>query len=217
MSSHHFVKEGQEPALVLANGTPCSMSTLEELTAWSPSVMVLDGAYHKATERNIPFDILLGDFDSLKVIPELPFPVEVIHAPDQNKTDLEKGIEELLKRNQEAANILWATGGRMDHILANLNVLAKFRNRLSLKMIDDNSIIYPIFSPFHKYFKAGENISLVPLNTVSNIKSKNLYYELSGLQLEPGGMFGTSNKVKESGVVEISFDAGILFLMECRD
>lgn len=218
MSSHHFVKEGQEPALVLANGEPCSIELLDQVVAWSPLIMVLDGAYFKAMERNIQFDILLGDFDSIGTLtPFLPFPAEVIHTPNQDKNDLEKGLDELLTRDIEAANILWGTGRRIDHFMGNLNVMAKFRNMMTLEMIDDYSRIYPIQSPFKKYFKAGENISLVPVTKVSNIYTTNLHYNLQEGVLEPGGMFGTSNKVLNSGIVEISFDEGIMFLMECID
>ncbi|MCK9480835.1 MAG: thiamine diphosphokinase [Bacteroidia bacterium] len=218
MSSHHFVREGQEPALVLANGLPCSTELLNQLVAWSPTIMVLDGAYYKAMERNINFDILLGDFDSIKTTSiELPFPAEIIHTPDQEKTDLQKGLELLIARKTEAANLLWATGARADHFMSNLNVMAKFRNDITLKMIDDNSVIYPVKSPFVKYFHAGENLSLIPLNAVKNIQTKNLQYELHGGLLEPGGRFGSSNRVKESGLVEVTFDDGILLLMECKD
>ncbi|MCO5253452.1 MAG: thiamine diphosphokinase [Bacteroidia bacterium] len=218
MSSHLFVKEGQEPVLVLANGMPCSSDLLNQLVEWSPSIMVLDGAYFKAMARNIRFDILLGDFDSLGTLsPELPFPAEIIHTPDQEKTDLHKGIELLIERKTQAANLLWATGARADHFMSNLNVMARFRNEITLKMIDDHSVIYPIKSPFKKYFRAGENLSLIPLKAVRNINTRNLQYEISQGVLEPGGRFGSSNKVKESGLVEISFDDGILLLMECKD
>lgn len=218
MSSHHFVKEGQEPALILANGTPCSMHILEDLMAWSPKVIVLDGAIHKAIERNIPFDVLIGDFDSLDPFHQtLPFPFEKIHTPDQNKTDLEKGLDFLLLQNTTAAHILWATGGRLDHLMSNLNVMAKFQNFLDLQLLDDHSRVYPIKSPFKKFFPKNTNISLVPITEVTGLVSKNLVWELNGLDLAPAGRYGTSNRMANDGVLELQFETGILFLMECWD
>ncbi|HYG16495.1 MAG TPA: thiamine diphosphokinase, partial [Bacteroidia bacterium] len=41
MSSHHFVKEKQEPALIIANGEACSRELLGQLLEWQPTVMVL--------------------------------------------------------------------------------------------------------------------------------------------------------------------------------
>ncbi len=79
-----------------------------------PFVVVLDGALHRVLELGIKFDVLLGDFDRLGTdINELlrhQQPVEVIHTPDQNKTDLDKGIEFLVKRGFHAIHIVWATG-----------------------------------------------------------------------------------------------------------
>jgi len=45
MSSHHIVREKQEPALIIANGEACSTELLNQLLEWSPFVVVLDGAY----------------------------------------------------------------------------------------------------------------------------------------------------------------------------
>jgi len=220
MSSHHFVKEGQEPALIIANGESCSIDLLQELAAWCPTVMVLDGALDRVLKLGLAFDLVLGDFD--KGIPEassIPFPVEIIHTPDQNKNDLQKGIEELLKRGAKAINILWATGKRLDHTLGNINVIAKFSSIVDIQLIDDYSRVYRIKNKFKKYFPKDRNVSLIPWNKVENIFSSNLLYPLSGNTLEPSGMYGTSNKVLENGIVEINFEneKAILFLMECND
>ena len=100
MSSHHIVKDKQEPALIIANGEDCSYDLLSQLLEWSPTVLVLDGAITRVLELGIKVDIVLGDFDSAKNIEELLIdqqPIKIIHTPDQNKTDLEKGIEHLIK------------------------------------------------------------------------------------------------------------------------
>jgi thiamine pyrophosphokinase len=218
MSSHHFVVDNQEPALVLANGQPCSMDTLQQLMDWNPQIMVLDGAYHKAMERHIRFDFLSGDFDSIvQIPPSLPFPFEIFHTPDQNKTDLQKGLEILMQKGIYHAHILWATGGRLDHQMANLNVMAKLSDQMNLRMIDDYSNIYVIHSPFQKYFKANRNVSLIPMTTVTHVKTQNLLYNLTGQNLSPVEAISSSNKVATSGMVHIEFSEGVLLLMECDD
>lgn len=96
MSSHHFVKENQEPALIIANGQHCSEALLGQLLEWSPYVIVLDGALDKVMSLGVKFDVLLGDFDRMEANQEL-FPnqpdIEIVHTPDQNKTDLEKALD----------------------------------------------------------------------------------------------------------------------------
>lgn len=37
MSSHHIVRDDQEPALIIANGAACSSELLGQLLEWSPS------------------------------------------------------------------------------------------------------------------------------------------------------------------------------------
>jgi thiamine pyrophosphokinase len=123
MSSHHIVRDKQEPALIIANGGACSFDLLSQLLEWSPIVMVLDGAITRVLELGIKVDIVLGDFDSAKNIGELlidQHPIKIVHAPDQNKTDLEKGIEYLINEGHKAINILWATGRRADHTITNI-------------------------------------------------------------------------------------------------
>ena len=108
MSSHHIVKDKQEPALIIANGEACSYELLSQLLEWSPTVLVLDGAITRVLELGIKVDIVLGDFDSAKNIEELLIdqqPIKIIHTPDQNKTDLEKGIEYLINEGHKAINI----------------------------------------------------------------------------------------------------------------
>ena len=59
MSSHHIVKEGQEPALIIANGESCSTELLGQLLEWSPFVVVLDGAINRVLDLGIKVDLSL--------------------------------------------------------------------------------------------------------------------------------------------------------------
>jgi uncharacterized Rossmann fold enzyme len=65
MSSHHFVRDGQEPALIIANGAECDSELLGQLLEWNPYVLVLDGALQRVLDMNIRVDAVLGDFDSV--------------------------------------------------------------------------------------------------------------------------------------------------------
>ena len=63
MSSHHIVRDDQEPALIIANGASCNIELLGQLLEWSPLVIVLDSAMERVLELGIKVDVLLGDFD----------------------------------------------------------------------------------------------------------------------------------------------------------
>ena len=65
MSSHHIVRDDQEPALIIANGACCQPDLLGQLLEWSPLVVVLDSAIERVMELDIKVDVLLGDRKSV--------------------------------------------------------------------------------------------------------------------------------------------------------
>jgi thiamine pyrophosphokinase len=142
---------------------------------------------------------------------------EVIYMPDQEKTDLEKGLEFLISKKFAAVNIVWATGKRSDHYINNIATLARYKDQINLVMLDNYSKIYPINSGFKKHFSEHSNVSLIPLNKVENLKTSNLVWNLKNETLEYPYRTSSSNKVLATGIVEISFDSGVLLMMECID
>ena len=63
MSSHHFVKEGQEPALFILDNIPFQYA--ESLLEWVPLVMVADRALENVLHWGIKIDVVLQDEYSL--------------------------------------------------------------------------------------------------------------------------------------------------------
>src|SRR4051812_11485377 len=109
MSSHHIVRDDQEPALIIANGEACNPELLGQLLEWSPLVIVLDTAIERVMPLNIKVDVLLGDFDhgfNPHDFISMQQPMEVIYAPDQDKTDLEKAFDYLIERKIPAVNVI---------------------------------------------------------------------------------------------------------------
>lgn len=220
MSSHHIVREGQEPALIIANGQACSMDLLNQLLEWSPYIVVLDGALSRVSALGIKFDVALGDFDGVDMatIRDLiPPDTAIEYTPDQNKTDLEKGIEFLIQKGMAAVNIIWATGKRSDHYLNNIGTLARYHKKINMVMLDDYSKIYAIDSGFKKHKNKGDNFSLIPLNKVENIVTTNLDWNLTNSDLHFPFSTSSSNKVSSTDFISISFDSGFLLAMECND
>ena len=220
MSSHHIVREKQEPALLVANGAACSEELLGQLLEWSPFVLALDGALPRLLELGIKVDAVLGDFDSIGMEEEAlaPYqPLRMILAENQELTDLEKGLQFLVEEGHSAVNIVWATGKRLDHTLANLTNLVKFSDKLTINLLDDHSRVYLLPKNFEKWYPAGTTLSLFPIGKVEGITTENLLYPLRHESLETGVRIGTSNEVATDGWVKISHQNGYLLMMECRD
>lgn len=220
MSSHHIVRDDQEPALIIANGAACSEELLGQLLEWSPLVVVLDSAIERVISLGIKVDVLLGDFDrgfDPQDFIQSQHPIEIIHTPDQEKTDLEKAFDYLIERKIPAVNVVWATGKRADHTITNLTNIIRYRNKLQIVILDDHSKVFMLPRNFQKWYPEKTNISLIPIGIVSGITSKNLVYELENDTLTIGYRTGSSNEVKEDGIVKIDHTEGDLLMMECVD
>ena len=220
MSSHHIVRDDQEPALIIANGASCSEELMGQLLEWSPLVIVLDSAIERVLELGIKVDVLLGDFDrgfNPEYYLEKQYPLEIVHTPNQEKTDLEKAFDYLIDKGHKAVNVIWATGKRADHTITNITNIVAYRNQLKIVIIDDHSKVFLLPNKYDKWYIANTTLSLIPIGKVSGISTKNLFYPLNNEELTIGYRTGSSNHVTQDGLVSIEHKEGDLLLMECWD
>ncbi len=220
MSSHHIIRDNQEPALIIANGQSCSHELMAQLLEWSPYILVLDGAVQRVLSLDIHMDAVLGDLDSLSasdadILNARNIPV--IHAADQSKTDLQKGLEFLIQKGHKAVNILWGTGMRADHTFHNICSLAWYQNSIQACLLDDHSRIYVLPKVFEKQCVPGSVFSLIPIGEVKGIQTEGLKFPLHNGILDVRLNTGSSNEADENGMVKISYESGTLLAMECND
>lgn len=220
MSSHHIVRDDQEPALIIANGAECSNELMGQLLEWSPLVIVLDSAMPRVMELGIKVDVLLGDFDR-GFDPEYyrgkQFPLEIVHTPDQDKTDLEKAFDYLIGRGFPAVNVIWATGRRADHTISNITNIVRFRDKLKIVILDDHSKVFLLPPKFEKWYPAGTPLSIIPVGKVTGVTTNNLKYEMTDYELNIGYRTSSSNEPLKDGIVTIEHKEGDLLMMECFD
>lgn len=115
--------------LLIADGEPVATNTLFSL-AKNKQVMVLDGAYDAIKKTNLSVNFLLGDFDSINSNDLLDLrkntAINIVETPNQNKTDLEKGLEYIDHFNPHCIYIVAALGRRLQHTLYNLRLLKRY-------------------------------------------------------------------------------------------
>ena len=173
---------------------------------------------------NILPDYILGDFDSAgseilskyreKSIPIMTFPSQ------KDMTDTELAFELALTKNPSVIDFAGATGTRLDHTLANVNLLyTALEKKIDAKIIDTNNKIYLKAENFviKKDKQHGSFVSLLPFTyQVKGLKLRGFKYPLDGITLIKGSSLGISNEIAdEEGIVE--FDDGILTVFETRD
>lgn len=163
--------------------------------------------------KKYPIDIAFGDFDSLQG------PVEakkVFHYPRQKKeTDLELAID-ALKNDVDEFIIYNATGGRLDHFMANLRLLERYHN-IKITLKDDLNEI-SLLKDGTYYLKKDDKykyFSLIPC-VDSIVTIENALYKLSSGIVKRTDTYTVSNQILEEDV-KITIHEGRMFLIKASD
>lgn len=123
MTEINKLNRDEQLAVIIANGSFLPETLIRRIVA-DKFVLVLDGAFNRLHELGIKPDVLLGDLDSVDQSLVEREDLSIIHAPDQDKTDLQKGIVYCDDLGMARIEIICATGGeRMDHVLGNFRTL----------------------------------------------------------------------------------------------
>jgi thiamine pyrophosphokinase len=200
-------------ALLIANGVLPSPSIVRELVSSSDFIACADGGTRHALRLGIQPDVVIGDLDSLSATMRRHLKqAKIVELADQNKTDLEKTIDYLLKRKAKRITVLGATGKRIDHTLGNVTLLAKYQSRVNLTLVDSTGEIEIVRSRVSFRAKRGATVSLLALGRGVKVTTRGLRYALKNELLEFGSR-GVSNEVIGS-TVEVLVHRGRLLLIK---
>ncbi len=156
MSSHHIVRDEQEPAVLVTSAGAC-LHWLEDLLAWSPLVAVTSSALPEVARRGIKIDIAICQAAHAAATRRLlahQHPVAVYTCQQQA---LQTGLDLLLARGVRAINLLADVGP---------DYLPRF-TELALKV---SLVVYgPGYRAFYrsqghfsKWLAAGARLSVIP-------------------------------------------------------
>lgn len=168
-------------------------------------------------------DYILGDFDSIdkKVLEKYKTQKIKINElkPEKDFTDTEEAINLAINLKSSEIVIIGAIGTRIDHVLANINVLKiALDNNIKAKIINEHNEIELINNELiieknnlYKY------ISIMPLTTqVEGITITGMKYPLENYTLTIGNSLGVSNEQIEK-TAKIKVKDGILIVIKSRD
>ena len=177
-------------------------------------VICADGGYIYAKQLQIKPNLIIGDFDSLK---EEVADIEVLKYPQEKKeTDTYLAIQEGIKRGYHDFVLYGCLGGRIEHTLANLQMMAKFiKKGASIEIIDDDTYIKLLKRHDQVGISANFNgyISLFSFSRFSNVSIKGLKYPLSHYTLSSHFPLGLDNEATtEEGVIKIHHGLVLLII-----
>ena len=167
---------------------------------------------------------MVGDFDTIEktILQEFMQKDVPMHRDIEEKdwTDTQSAIESAIHKGCSEIHVLGATGGRMDHALANLYCLRiGERHGVRIRLYDRQNCIY--LSREHEIIRKteqyGRYISLLPLTEqVTGITLKGLRYPLKDYTMTNDCSLGVSNEIIED-TAEIWKKEGSLLVMETKD
>ncbi len=103
-------------------------------------VIAADGGLKYLQSANIDPDVIIGDFDSLGVIPDYDNVIKL--NPVKDITDMDAAIKIGIEKGFEEFEIYGATGGRIDHTLANIQLIASLSQRgINVSLINGKTVI----------------------------------------------------------------------------
>ncbi len=158
MSSHHFVKEDQEPALLIVNPTAISFEKIQELLEWSPTVIVNGKAVSTVQGWGIKIDVVLcleGQQEELAVSLADQVPIRFITFAEEMNI-LSVGYDLLRNSNYKAVNVLVER-------LADLEVIQRFTSMDVEVFLDQKRWIYIESGRFEKWLSQGNQLSIYPI------------------------------------------------------
>ncbi|MGG1398343.1 thiamine diphosphokinase [Bacillus salipaludis] len=202
---------------------------LPELALFSESDVVwvgVDRGVYQLLKRNITPEIAFGDFDS--VTPEELVFIEskVNHLnrfkPEKNETDMELALDWALKQNPVKIRLFGATGGRLDHLFANVQLLLHSllqKNQTSVYIIDRLNEVWVKGPGKFKIEKRSDKkyISFIPATpNVKNLTLEGFKYPLKNRHISLGSTLCISNELN-SEYGTFSFTEGILIVIRSHD
>ena len=170
-------------------------------------------------------DIIAGDFDSAKEESVAYYQglnnVQVIKLnPIKDDTDTEFVIREAIRRGATEITVLGATGTRLDHVLANVNLLGiGLEEGVSIQLVDKHNCIRMISDTIEitKNEQFGDYVSVLPVKgDAKGVTLEGLKYPLKDADIPCFSSLGVSNEIKED-VAKISVKQGVLLVIESRD
>lgn len=184
MSSHHIVKEKQEPALYIDDLGLFNEEFLGQLLEWSPTLMVSHLAYDKILSLGLKVDVLVNATHDF-----LQENTKIIHS---NKDSLLTTLDFLVAEKYPAVNIIARQFER--------EKLVDYIERINLVVFTETEKIYAIRSGFSVWKPQGSIFKILSNNLV---KTSNLSEKETG-----------TYSVVHDGFVRFTFAQETIFISE---
>lgn len=178
MSSHHVVREAQEPALLILDPQYLSTPALAPLLEWSPSIVAMAHTFAALTEQGIKVDVVVAREDQLPALAsllELQAPVQTLTV-SPGKDALGIALAYLVAKNHQAVNIL-SSLQQLEQDLT--EQLARQEHTLNIVILDGHyRHALCRTGQFSKWLPAGEKMHIRPVAAPGTVSTSGFSHNL---------------------------------------
>jgi len=121
--------------VIFCNGKLCiSLKNLHQIISEAKLLIAVDGGANHFKKLKLKPHVIIGDMDSIseQSFMEDEQVEKITYDADKNQTDTELAVLEAFKRGYSQIILLGATGKRLDHTLANIELLKRYPGQIIL-------------------------------------------------------------------------------------
>lgn len=191
-------------------------------------VVAADGGLRWAQKLGVQADVVVGDMDSVDgaALDEVEAGgAEIVrHDPDKDATDLELALRLACERGASSITLIGGHGGRLDHFLGNIALLASLPNGVQTQALMGDAEIAVLHgtgaagtrnnsSSRALDGEPGRQVSLIPWGAdASGVSTSALRWPLAGETLPLGTSRGISNEMTGTQA-KVSLESGTLLVI----
>ena len=206
--------------IIFANGEIKNYKRYKQYLLGDEYIICADGGAKHAGALNLIPNLITGDFDSIDqetLEKFLAAGSQIKQYPtEKDEVDTELALIEAIKLNPSEILLMGVVGDRLDHTLANIQLLVlPVLQGIDCCIISDWHIISLITpdSPAVIEGEPGDLLSLLPLTqAVCGVVSQGLKWNLQDSNFKFGHPFGISN-VLLGNIAEVRIEEGIMLLI----
>jgi thiamine pyrophosphokinase len=204
--------------IVILNGALAHPERTLPLFDEADRVVAADGGANWLAQHGISPDVLVGDMDS--IAPDLLARLEAggcciaRHRRDKDETDGELALRQALALGAQRITVLGALGGRADHALANVGLLAMPELAdAAVALFDGLSWLFLVRRVGELRGEAGDVVSLLAWGgDALGVSAVGLAYPLRDESLTTGAARGMSNALLD-GEAQLTVRQGALLVI----
>lgn len=182
-------------------------------------VICADSGLRHAVALGITADLLIGDFDSAKEIPDDKYSEIIVLPCEKDDTDTYAAAKEAVTHGATDVLIFGATGTRLDHTLGNVATLEYLHSmNITARVIDSYNEISVIKNETIRINKrSGLYLSLIPLDKqLCGVTMKGVKYPLFNASINRNETLTISNEITDE-YAEISVLSGSALIIISHD